>query len=52
MLTELLRAARALAERRDVGATIHLDQIGRRVWRQLVERYPNVPFPITLPPCV
>ena len=26
------------------------DEIGRRVWRQLVERYPNVPFPIRLPP--
>jgi len=22
------------------------------VWRQLVDRYPNVPFPITLPPPV
>jgi hypothetical protein len=22
------------------------------VWRQLVDRYPNVPFPITLPPLV
>jgi hypothetical protein len=28
------------------------EEIGRRVWRQLVERYPNVPFPITLPPPV
>jgi 5-methylthioadenosine/S-adenosylhomocysteine deaminase len=26
------------------------DEIGRRVWRQLVERYPSVPFPIRLPP--
>ena len=26
------------------------EEIGRRVWRQLVDRYPNVPFPITLPP--
>jgi 5-methylthioadenosine/S-adenosylhomocysteine deaminase len=26
------------------------EEIGRRVWRQLVEHYPNVPFPITLPP--
>ena len=26
------------------------EEIGRRVWRQLVERYPNVPFPIKLPP--
>jgi hypothetical protein len=23
--------------------------IGRRVWRQLAARYPNVPFPIRLP---
>jgi len=28
------------------------EEIARRVWRQLVERYPNVPFPITLPPPV
>jgi cytosine/adenosine deaminase-related metal-dependent hydrolase len=28
------------------------EEIGRRVWRQLVEYYPNVPFPITLPPPV
>jgi 5-methylthioadenosine/S-adenosylhomocysteine deaminase len=28
------------------------EEIGRRVWRQLVERYPNVPFPIRLPPPV
>ena len=26
------------------------EEIGHRVWRQLVDRYPNVPFPITLPP--
>ena len=26
------------------------EEIGRRVWRELVARYPNVPFPITLPP--
>jgi cytosine/adenosine deaminase-related metal-dependent hydrolase len=26
------------------------EEIGRRVWRQLVDRHPNVPFPITLPP--
>jgi hypothetical protein len=25
------------------------EEIGRRVWRRLVERYPNVLFPITLP---
>jgi cytosine/adenosine deaminase-related metal-dependent hydrolase len=25
-------------------------EIGLRVWRELVERYPNVPFPIKLPP--
>ena len=25
------------------------EEIGRRVWRQLVARYPNVPFPIRLP---
>jgi hypothetical protein len=28
------------------------EEIGRRVWRQLVARYPNVPFPIRLPPAV
>lgn len=28
------------------------EEIGRRVWRQLVGRYPNVLFPITLPPLV
>ena len=28
------------------------EEIGRRVWYQLVDRYPNVPFPITLPPPV
>ena len=28
------------------------EEIGRRVWHQLVDRYPNVPFPITLPPLV
>ena len=28
------------------------EEIGRRVWRQLVARYPNVPFPIRLPPPV
>ena len=26
------------------------EEIARRVWHQLVDRYPNVPFPITLPP--
>ena len=26
------------------------EAIGRRVWRELVDRYPTVPFPITLPP--
>ena len=26
------------------------EEIGQRVWRQLVERYPDVPFPIRLPP--
>lgn len=26
------------------------ERIGRRVWRQLVERYPDVPFPIRLAP--
>jgi cytosine/adenosine deaminase-related metal-dependent hydrolase len=25
------------------------EAIGRRVWRELVDRYPNVPFPISLP---
>ena len=28
------------------------EEIGRRVWGQLVARYPNVPFPIRLPPPV
>jgi len=28
------------------------EEIARRVWRQLVARYPNVPFPIRLPPPV
>ena len=28
------------------------EEIGRRVWRQLVARYPNVPCPIRLPPPV
>jgi hypothetical protein len=28
------------------------EEIGRRVWRQLVARYPKVPFPIKLPPLV
>jgi 5-methylthioadenosine/S-adenosylhomocysteine deaminase len=27
------------------------EEIARRRWRELVDRYPNVPFPITLPPC-
>jgi cytosine/adenosine deaminase-related metal-dependent hydrolase len=26
------------------------EAIGQRAWRQLVERHPGVPFPITLPP--
>ena len=26
------------------------DAIGRRVWNLLLERYPNVPFPLTLAP--
>jgi 5-methylthioadenosine/S-adenosylhomocysteine deaminase len=25
------------------------EHIGRRIWRELIERYPNVPFPIRLP---
>jgi cytosine/adenosine deaminase-related metal-dependent hydrolase len=28
------------------------EEIARRVWRQLVDRYPDVPFPIRLPPPV
>jgi hypothetical protein len=28
------------------------EAFGRRVWRQLVARDPNVPFPIRLPPPV
>jgi len=27
------------------------EAIGRRVWRELVDRHPNVPFPIRLPSC-
>jgi hypothetical protein len=26
------------------------DAIGRRVWHELVSRYPNVPFPVRLAP--
>jgi 5-methylthioadenosine/S-adenosylhomocysteine deaminase len=26
------------------------EQVGVAVWRRLVAQYPNVPFPITLPP--
>ena len=26
------------------------DVIGRRVWNHLLEKYPNVPFPVTLAP--
>ena len=26
------------------------EAIGQRVWRQLVEKHPDVPFPIRLPP--
>ena len=26
------------------------EQVGLAVWRRLVAQYPNVPFPITLPP--
>jgi 5-methylthioadenosine/S-adenosylhomocysteine deaminase len=26
------------------------EAIGHRVWRQLVDRYPDVPFPVRLPP--
>jgi hypothetical protein len=26
------------------------EQIGHSVWRRLLDRYPNVPFPVTLPP--
>jgi 5-methylthioadenosine/S-adenosylhomocysteine deaminase len=28
------------------------DEIGRRAWRQLVERYPDIPFPVRLPPLI
>ena len=34
----------------DLTPITRAEEIGRRVWRQLVARYPNVPFPITLPP--
>ena len=26
------------------------DSIGKKVWQRLLEKYPNVPFPITLAP--
>ncbi|MCI0846363.1 MAG: amidohydrolase family protein, partial [Chloroflexi bacterium] len=26
------------------------EQIGHAVWRRLLDRYPSVPFPVTLPP--
>ena len=26
------------------------EQIGHSVWQRLLERYPNVPFPVSLPP--
>jgi cytosine/adenosine deaminase-related metal-dependent hydrolase len=45
----LMRDRRVLTiDEADVAA--RAEEIGRRVWRQLVDRYPNVPFPIRLPP--
>ncbi len=26
------------------------EQVGHAVWRRLLKRYPNVPFPVSLPP--
>ena len=26
------------------------EQIGHAMWQRLLDRYPNVPFPVTLPP--
>jgi hypothetical protein len=44
----LLRDGRALTiDEGDV--VIRAQEIGHRVWRQLIERYPDVPFPIRLP---
>ncbi len=35
----------------DEGALVaEADEVGRRAWRRLVEKYPNVPFAIRLPP--
>jgi cytosine/adenosine deaminase-related metal-dependent hydrolase len=47
----LMRDRRVLTIDEDDVAT-RAEAIGRRVWRPLVARYPNVPFPIRLPPPV
>ena len=26
------------------------EEVGHAAWRRLLEKYPNVPFPVTLPP--
>jgi 5-methylthioadenosine/S-adenosylhomocysteine deaminase len=45
----LMRDGRVLTvDERDVAERAH--EIGVRVWRRLVERYPDVPFPVRLPP--
>jgi len=45
----LMRERRVLTiDKADV--VTRAEEIASRVWRQLVARYPNVPFPITLPP--
>ena len=44
----LMRDRRVLTIDEDDVVT-RAEEIGRRVWRQLVARYPNVPFPIRLP---
>ena len=28
------------------------EAVGHAVWRRLLERYPNVPFPINIPPSI
>ena len=28
------------------------ETVGHAVWRRLLERYPNVPFPIAIPPAL
>jgi 5-methylthioadenosine/S-adenosylhomocysteine deaminase len=47
----LMRDGKVLTiDEQDVAERAHA--IGVRVWRQLVTRYPDVPFPVRLPPAV